>query len=131
MSLGDVVDKLRKKILGFRDRKELIVEENTKGAIRGRVGNRARSWKRKSRNNSLRCAKLLMAIYRLRCGCGVDILTFIRTSWARRLMMHAPGMMKPQWLALSACLLRTRWSTVNTSMTRMRSERCSANSVRP
>jgi hypothetical protein len=33
MSLEDVVDKLRKKILGFRDRKELIVEENTKGAL--------------------------------------------------------------------------------------------------
>lgn len=33
MSLEDVVDRLRKKILGFRDRKELIVEENTKGAL--------------------------------------------------------------------------------------------------
>ena len=33
MSLEDVVEKLRKKILGFRDRKELIVEEDTKGAL--------------------------------------------------------------------------------------------------
>jgi hypothetical protein len=33
MSLEEVVEKLRKKILGFRDRKELIVEENTKGAL--------------------------------------------------------------------------------------------------
>lgn len=33
MPLEDVVEKLRKKILGFRDRKELIVEENTKGAL--------------------------------------------------------------------------------------------------
>jgi Type I restriction enzyme R protein N terminus (HSDR_N) len=33
VSLEIVVDKLRKKILGFRDRKELIVEENTKGAL--------------------------------------------------------------------------------------------------
>ena len=33
MSLESVVDNLRKKILGFRDRMELIVEENTKGAL--------------------------------------------------------------------------------------------------
>ncbi len=33
MSLEEVVDRLRKKILGFRDREELIVEENTKGAL--------------------------------------------------------------------------------------------------
>lgn len=31
--LESVVDRLRKKILGFQDRKELIVEENTKGAL--------------------------------------------------------------------------------------------------
>jgi hypothetical protein len=38
VSLEDIVDKLRKKTLGFRDRKELILEENTKGDLLSALG---------------------------------------------------------------------------------------------